>query len=354
MLSLGANLTPFCVHSYPPSDGYAESRESVAKYYSDRVQQTVAADDVSLTSGCSHALQMAIEVLCNPGDTLLIPNPGFPLYQTIADHLGITVAKYELLPEAGWEADLQQLRAQCAAASRPRALLVNNPSNPCGSVYSREHLKGLLGVAEEFNLPIIADEIYGDMVFEDEYFEYMAALTDTVPVLSAGGLSKRFLVPGWRLGWLVAFDKGGVLERGQVKMALKQLTQIIVGPNSLMQSIVPQILERTPTEFFGSTMESLQQHAEFTCRRLGAVEGLTPVQPRGAMYVMVGLDAERFGVADDVEFAQLLLEEESVFVLPGSCFGTPNFFRIVTCPPVDVLEEAYDRMDAFCSRLVTK
>jgi tyrosine aminotransferase len=196
-------------NGYPPSDGYAESRSAVAERYSTPANPLVA-DDVSLTSGCSHALQICIEVLCNPGDTLLLPNPAFPLYQTIADHLNVNVSKYELVPERGWEADLVDMREQLEAAdrtgSRVGAILVNNPSNPCGSVYTIEHLKAILALAEEFKVPIIADEIYGEMVFEGEglEFNYMAELTQTVPILSCNGIAKRYLVPGWRLGWIVA------------------------------------------------------------------------------------------------------------------------------------------------------
>ena len=270
----------------------------------------------------------------------------------------MTASKYELLPERGWEADLADLRAQLSAAARPAAILVNNPSNPCGSVYSTEHLRAILALADEFKVPIIADEIYGDMVFpgqggaEPPPFEYMAQLTDSVPVLSCNGIAKRYLVPGWRLGWVVAYDKQGIFEAGGVLRGIKQLTQIIVGPNSLIQSVLPPVLERTPATFYDTTMATLKEHAEFTVSRLGEVEALSPVRPDGAMYVMVGVDTSRFGegIDDDVSFARLLLEEESVFVLPGQCFGKADFFRIVTCPPLPALGEAYDRIAAFCER----
>ena len=196
-------------NGYPPSDGYVESRRAVAERYS-TLANPLKADDVSLTSGCSHALQICIEVLCNPGDTLLLPNPAFPLYQTIAGHLSVSVSKYQLDPERAWEADLEDMREQLNAAaragSRVGAILVNNPSNPCGSVYSTAHLKAILALAEEFKVPIIADEIYGEMAFAGEgpEFSYMAELTETVPILSCNGIAKRYLVPGWRLGWIVA------------------------------------------------------------------------------------------------------------------------------------------------------
>lgn len=339
-------------NGYPPSDGFEESRQAVADLYTTERAPLTAAD-VSLTSGCSHALQMSIEVLCNPGDTLLIPNPGFPLYQTIADHLSVKCRTYELLPDKGWEADIEQLRSELVAEPVRGALLVNNPSNPCGSVYSKSHLEALLAVAEEFSLPVIADEIYADMVFDGFEYHGMAQLTDTVPVLHAGGMSKRYLVPGWRLGWVAAYDKQDILKKGKVLEGLKSLTQIIVGPNSLMQSIVPSVLSRTDPSFYNETMDTLKKHADFTVERLRDIPGLTPVQPQGAMYVMVALDKELFGVDSDVDFAQRLLEDQSVFVLPGACFGKANYFRIVTCPPLPVLGEAYDRLESFCNKLRT-
>lgn len=214
-------------------------------------------------------------------------------------------------------------------------------------------IRGILALAEEFKAPIIADEIYGDMTFPgSEKFEYMAELTETVPVLSCNGIAKRYLVPGWRLGWVVAYDKGGVFAKGGVLKGIKQLTQIIVGPNSLMQSALPTMIQRTPDLFYDETMATLKEHADFTVDRLSEVEVLTPVPPQGAMYVMVGVDMEKMSadLHDDVSFAQRLLEEESVFVLPGQCFGKPNYFRIVTCPPLPKLAEAYDRIAAFCER----
>ena len=134
--------------------------------------------------------------------------------------------------------------------------------------------------------------------------------------------------------------------------AIKQMCTILVGPNSVMQSALPTILQGASSnlkKFHVGTMETLQLHAEFTTEKLGAVAGLTPVRPQGAMYVMVGIDDTIFG-GDDLLFAQTLLEEESVFVLPGQCFGRRGYFRIVTCPPVPVLAEAYERMAGFCQR----
>ncbi|UYV63897.1 TAT [Cordylochernes scorpioides] len=148
-------------NGYTPSVGSLEAREAVAKYESTPEVQ-VEPQDVILTSGCSHALELCLLALANPGDNILVPRPGFPIYATLVRALGVEVRYYDLLPENDWEVDLTQL-AQLAD-ERTAALVINNPSNPCGSVFSRSHLEELLDTAAQLCLPIVADEIYEHFV----------------------------------------------------------------------------------------------------------------------------------------------------------------------------------------------
>uniref|UniRef100_A0A673LXH2 Tyrosine aminotransferase n=1 Tax=Sinocyclocheilus rhinocerous TaxID=307959 RepID=A0A673LXH2_9TELE len=149
-------------NGYAPSVGYQKSREAVANFYS-CPEAPLEDKDVILTSGCSQAIELAINVLCNPGDNILVPRPGFSLYKTLAVSMGIQVKHYNLLPEKSWEIDLQHLES--LIDDKTACLIVNNPSNPCGSVFSREHQHKILSVASRNCIPILADEIYGDMVF---------------------------------------------------------------------------------------------------------------------------------------------------------------------------------------------
>lgn len=240
---------------------------------------------------------------------------------------------------------------------RTRAILVNNPSNPCGSVYSRAHLQDILDLADKYRVPLIADEIYGNLVFEGSAFHPLASLTASVPVLAVGGIAKEFLVPGWRVGWVTVHDRNGVLA--EIRKALFGLSQLILGANSLVTSALPAILTPTPNSadevslraFHAKTLGLLQEHARVTADRLAAIPGLEVVRPQGAMYVMFGVKAGHFaGLEDDVAFSQALLAEENVFVLPGTCFNMRNFCRVVFCAPLDRLHEAFDRMEAFCTR----
>uniref|UniRef100_A0A8D2M6P5 Tyrosine aminotransferase n=1 Tax=Zonotrichia albicollis TaxID=44394 RepID=A0A8D2M6P5_ZONAL len=186
------------------SSGYHSCREAVAAYYN-CPEAPLKAQDVILTSGCSQAIELALAVLANPGQNILVPRPGFSLYKTLALSLGIEVKLYNLLPEKAWEIDLEHLES--LVDEKTACLIVNNPSNPCGSVFSKSHLQEILAVAARQCVPILADEIYGDMVFADCKYEPIATLSTNVPVLSCGGLAKRWLVPGWRMGWILIHDR---------------------------------------------------------------------------------------------------------------------------------------------------
>lgn len=340
------NANSYKYNGYPPSVGYESSRAAVAKFVA-KPNSPLTSADVILASGASGALDLAITALLNPGDNLLIPLPGFSLYECICGSKGYVVKRYKLLPEKNWEIDIAHMKS--LIDDRTRAILVNNPSNPCGSVFSQEHLKEILAVAEEYKLPIIADEIYADMVFTGHTFYPIATLTETVPVLAIGGLAKRFLVPGWRLGWITVHDRNGILS--EIKQGIVQLSQLILGPNSLAQSILTEILENTPEDFLEGLVKTLEEHSTFTVEKLSKVPGLKPVVAQGAMYQMIEININAFAdVTDDIDFMRKLLAEESVFVLPGTIFGMKNFFRIVFCAPIPMLGSAYDRMAEFCAR----
>jgi tyrosine aminotransferase len=283
---------------------------------------------------------------------VLLPRPGFSVYQTICEHAGIAFKYYDLDPDADWQVDLRSLAA--AVDSQTRAILINNPSNPCGSVYSREHLLELIQFAEQRQLPIIADDVYAGMVFSGVQYCALASLSANVPILSCAGLAKMFLVPGWRIGWLVLHDRHDVLKRGRVYDGVARLSQVLIGANTLVQATMPRLLRETPASFFADTMQTLERNAAVTLAALAKVPALKAVAPRGAMYVMVGIDTTQLDVSSDLDFCEKLYQEESVFVLPGQCFKVRNFFRIVLCPLPDRLETAVQRMGEFCARHLKK
>ncbi|KDO28113.1 tyrosine aminotransferase [Saprolegnia parasitica CBS 223.65] len=350
-----ANVRSVKHNGYIHSAGTEAARAAIATAYGHPVTHPLTKDDIIIASGGSGALDIAITGLVNPGENILLPKPAFSLYQVICDAHKIETRYYDLVPERNWEADVTQMAS--LIDSKTRAILVNNPSNPCGSVYSKAHLNDILSVAEAHHVPIIADEIYGDMTFGDSVFYPMASLTTTVPVISCAGLAKLFAVPGWRVGWIAVHDRNNVLA--DIRDAYFKLSTLILGANSLVQSAIPTVLtptkgspeEKSLTAFKKSYYDVLEANAQFTLTTLAKIRGLKVVVPQGAMYVMVGIDTAILkDIADDFDFTQKLLSEESVLVLPGQCFGIDNYFRVVFSAPQAKLGEAYERIARFCAR----
>ena len=330
---------------YGPATGILAAREAVAEHFS-RPEAPFTADDVVLASGCSHALEMAIVAIADPGHNILVPQPGFPLYSTLCKPNGIESRQYRLRMDQDGMVDLAHLES--LIDSQTRAIIVNNPSNPTGVVFPKQHLEQILRLAHKHKVPIIADEIYGDLVYaEGAQFHPLASLSPRVPIITCDGIGKRYLVPGWRLGWLIVHDRFGVLA--DVKQGIVALSQKIVGPCALVQGALPRLLRDTPQSFFDNVKKLLARNAEIVYEVLSRVPGLKPLRPQGAMYMMVGFDPKAFG-EDESGFVQKLIAEESVYCLPGSAFSLPNWFRLVLAFPEETTREACDRIAAFCER----
>lgn len=335
---------------YPPSAGYVSVRQALADHISLTCgdQPGPLANDIVLTSGCSHALDLALAALADPDDIVLIPAPGFSLYGVVLTSYGITAKSYPLLPERSWEIDLEALE-DLVVPGRTKAIVVNNPSNPCGSVFSREHMVDIIEFAQRHDLVIVADEIYAGIVFKDVKYYTFASLSVNVPVIQVGGIAKQYVVPGWRLGWVVLHDRNGAFA--DYHKGLLMLSQRILGPCSLIQAALPAILMDTTASYFEAYNDQLQLNAEYCVDRLSKIFGLVPVAPQGAMYIMTKVDLNAFhDIVDDTDFTQKLMLEEFVMVLPGAAFSMPGYFRIVCCAPLSSLCSAMDRMESFCLR----
>ena len=333
-------------NGYSLSAGIEEVREAGAKRYSTKLS-ALTKDDVFLTSGTSGAIELAFGALANEGENILLPRPGFPFFRTIAEGMGVECRYYSIDADRQSEvvlSDLSQL-----ADERTRALVLNNPSNPCGSVFSREHLKEIVAVASALRIPIVGDEVYADMVFRGVEFCSVGEVSRDVPVLCLGGISKQFVVPGWRVGWVIVHDRRKILANGNVIKGLKQLTMRMLVANTPAQHVVSTLLE----DGMGNVMEILESNTQLVSKQLGKVDGLRVIKALGAMYMMVELDMNVLGMKGDMEFMEDLLREEAVMVLPGQCFMARNFIRVVVAAPAEVLIEGCSRIREFCGRRAT-
>ena len=279
------------------------------------------------------------------GENVLLPRPGFPLFETLLKHAGVECRFYDLDADKQWEADLDSIRR--AADANTRAIVACNPSNPCGSVWSREHMSAFVDVVAELDIVLIADETYHEMSFEEgAHVMFNEVCAGRCTVLTVGGTAKRYLVPGWRLGWTLLHDPLG--KAAEIRAGLSRASQLIMGPCVLIQGALPDMLTEVPEQFYRDTMKLLEENARVVVDALKEAPGLRVIEPQGAFYALVGIDTDVVDVEDDVDFGQRLVTEQSVFALPASIFGAKNYVRIVLCPPADKLREACARMVEFC------
>lgn len=340
------SLTTKQAHGYQHSCGSPAFREAIAK----EIRPSLPTSSIFVTSGCSQALQFALVALAKGGSNVLIPNPCFPLYNTICEFANAEARPYALRADAGWEASFEDLEAKCDEDTC--CLLVCNPGNPTSHSYTQDHVEALLRFAHRKRIPVVADEVYAHMTYSGE-FQYMAEVAtarlgrERPPILSCSALSKRFLVPGWRIGWLALYDDdSGSLSQGGIPMGIAALCQIGMTPNSLVQAAGPAILEKTPKSYHANLRTTMARGAEYCmerCRRCPGLECAS--EPKGAMYLFFKVPG-----SNDKAWTRDLLSEENVFCLPGTLFGSPGFVRIVSAAPMEILAEAWDRIERFTNR----
>ncbi|GAA5862562.1 hypothetical protein JCM8547_002105 [Rhodosporidiobolus lusitaniae] len=351
---------------YPESVGYPDAREAIANYYDEGEGGNFRPNknDVVLAHGCSGALDMCINVLADKKHNVLFPKPLFTAYETMSAVADCEIRYYNLLPENNWEVDVPHLES--LIDENTAFVMLNNPSNPCGSNWSEAHLRDIAAVMERRRVLVVSDEVYAGLAwdvtgprpaaadapriegkFNRGVFTPYTSVCGSAPCLTVGAISKRWLAPGWRLGWTIVHDPQGVL--GDVRGGLGKWAFRIQGPNSTMQRALPAILSNTPESFYTSTMDELKKTSIALHARLSKIPGLKPLLPQGAMYLMCG-GLENFDFKDDKAFIEALHEEERVFILPGACFRLDGFMRFVTTTPLDVLLDAADRLEAFCAR----
>ncbi|XP_024959707.1 probable aminotransferase TAT2 [Cynara cardunculus var. scolymus] len=341
-------LTSQKFNGYSPTVGLPQTRRAISEYLSMDLPYKLSPDDVYITAGCTQAIELAISILATPNANILIPRPGFPIYDICAAFRNVEMRHFDLLPEKGWEVDLDAIDA--LADENTVAIVVINPGNPCGNVYSFQHLKKIAETAKKHKIVVIADEVYGHLAFGSNPFVPMGVFGSTVPVLTLGSLSKRWIVPGWRLGWLVTADPNGILKNAEIVERLKKYVDICGGPATFIQAAVPQILKETSDVFFTRTLGILKHSADLCVKKIKDIACLTcPTKPQGAMTVMVKLNVLMLkDIIDDTDFCFKLAKEESVILLPGVTVGLKNWVRITFAVEPSSLVEALERVKTFC------
>ncbi|EPY19004.1 tyrosine aminotransferase [Strigomonas culicis] len=308
---------------------------------------SVLAANVLITSGGSHAIVLAITAVCNEGDNLLLTAPAFPHYKAVCDSYGIECRYVPMLADQHWQVDLDV--AEQLVDDRTRVLCMINPSNPCGSNWSRSHVTDIVRFCERRHVPIIADEIYSELVFKGEVFTSVADIDTPVPRVILGGGAKHVAVPGWRIGWLCLVDPAATATAWM--RGMDRLAQLHTGANSVCQEAFTKALLRTPQAHIDNLTDQLQRGAAVYNRLLEHDIGLSFDPPRASMFIMIKVECDRLrDIESDMQFYERLLDEENVQLMPGMIFGMDGFLRATISRPPAVLNEAVDRIIAFCER----
>ncbi|MGH9374407.1 MAG: aminotransferase class I/II-fold pyridoxal phosphate-dependent enzyme, partial [Vicinamibacterales bacterium] len=261
-------------NGYAPSVGIPAARDAVAAECVRR-GMPLTADRAVVTAGTSEGIELALTALAGPGDEVLIPVPTYPLYTAVLAKVGARPVFYRTDPAHGWVPDVDAIRRLISPATR--ALVVIDPNNPTGATYPPEVRRGLLAVADDFNIPLLADEVYADLAF-DGPVDAIASLNPDAPVITFSSLSKAYLAPGWRSGWLAV----GRTERlDEVLAGIKKLADGRLCSTAPMEHAIVAALDgdRTHQQRF---REALRARAEVTARSLNAIDGISVVQPSAA------------------------------------------------------------------------
>ncbi|MFH0737149.1 MAG: aminotransferase class I/II-fold pyridoxal phosphate-dependent enzyme [Candidatus Micrarchaeota archaeon] len=315
---------------YAPSEGDPDLRRTVAGY------ENVAPEDVFITSGLSEGIDFLFQALVDPGRNILLPTPTYPLYLTKERIAYGTVDFYEC--DEGYEPDLDSLRKSINRYTK--AILVINPNNPTGAVYSRKAIQGIIDVAGEHKLPIISDDVYDQLVYEGEMPE-MRKMCKDVPVVCGNSLSKNYIYPGSRAGYLAFHGEGW----DDVKEAMQRLCNQRLSVNWEMQRAYIAAI-KGPHDHIKKFNSELKKRRDILVKRVDAIPSFRMAKPKGAFYSFIKFDGPW---KDDSEFVRGLLKF-GVVVVPGSGFAPrmdEKAFRVVFLPKPDQLEEAFDRIDRY-------
>ena len=340
------------VHNITEAEGYSDARGiysarvAVAQYYQTLGVESVQPDDVFLGNGVSELIVMSLQALLNTGDEVLVPSPDYPLWTGAVTLCGGRAVHYRCDESLDWAPDLEHVAAQ--VTPHTRAMVIINPNNPTGAVYSRETLLGLLEIARRNDLLVLADEIYDKILYDGAVHQCAAALAPDLLVLTMSGLSKTYRAAGFRSGWMAI--SGPTSHAKDYLEGLQLLANMRLCPNVPAQHAVQTALGgfQSINQLIrpGGRLHEQRMHA---WQKLSEIPGVDCVRPKGALYLFARLDPMVHKIRDDQQLIIDLLEQQLLLLSHGTGFNlaTPDHLRLVFLAPVDVLDDATTRLRRF-------
>ena len=341
------NLTS--TQGYSDSRGLFSARKAIMQYCQIKGIPNVGMNDIYTGNGVSEMITMSMQALLNNGDEILVPAPDYPLWTASVSLGGGTPIHYMCDEQADWNPDIDDIKKKIT--DRTKGIVIINPNNPTGAVYSREILEEIVQVAREHQLIIFADEIYDRLVMDGVEHISTASLCPDLFCVTMNGLSKSHRIAGYRVGWMcLSGDKSYV--KGYLE-GINMLSNMRLCSNVPAQSVV-----QTALGGYQSSQELLipggrvYEQREFIYKALNSIPGVSAVKPKAAFYIFPKLDVERFNITDDEQFAFDFLREQKVLVTHGKAFNwpDPDHFRVVYLPRKEVLEETMNKLELFLSK----
>lgn len=323
-------------NGYAPSSGIPDALAAIRSEAERKGIRNI--QHTYVTSGCSEAIELALAALADPGDNVLTPSPGYPLYTAVLAKLGVENRAYYLNEADDWQPDVDDIASRID--ERTRAIVLINPNNPTGSVTGPETLARVIELAQRHNLVILSDEIYDKLVLEGRPHVSTASLDPQARVVTFNGLSKAYVVPGFRIGWGIV--SGPAEELADYCEAIARMERARISANHPEQYAIRPALEG-PQDHVADMNRRLLRRRDAMLETLRGIPGVSCVAPRGAFYAFPRLH----GPTPDSEVVTQIIRETGVVLVPGSGFGQPpgtQHFRIVFLPPEATLREALTRV----------
>ncbi|MBQ7541822.1 MAG: pyridoxal phosphate-dependent aminotransferase [Clostridia bacterium] len=331
---------------YSESKGVPAAREAILQYCQLKGIPNVTLDDIFTGNGASELISMAMQGLLDKGDEILIPAPDYPLWTASATLAGGVVRHYRCDEANHWYPDLEDIERQIN--DRTKGIVVINPNNPTGVLYSEEVLRGIVDIARRHHLILFADEIYDRLVYDGKKHIALASLCPDLFCVNFNGLSKSHRIAGFRSGWMcLSGDKS--YAKGYIE-GLTMLSSMRLCANVPAQMIIPTALKDAQrVDDLLLPGGRLYEQREVVVNALEKIPGISAVRPEGAFYIFPKIDVERFGIKNDEQMMLDLLHQKHVLMIPGKGFNwpEPDHFRIVTLPDKETLADAMEKLADF-------
>ncbi len=326
---------------YPASEGIIELRDAIAEVENSK-GMNITKDDIIITNGVSEGIYMIMASILDENDEVLVPGPCYPPYLSYTRLFGGIPIEYKCDPNNQWMPDIDDIKSKIN--NKTVAIVVINPNNPTGAVYDQLTLQKIADVAASNNLYLICDEIYDKIVFDDKFVS-IAKVAKDAPLIMLNGFSKVYLMTGWRLGYLCMNNN----ISNTLKQELPKLARLRISANMPAQYAALEAL-RSNDYYINDMVNKLRSRRDYIVKRLYNIPGLNAITPKGAFYIFPKIDLTLGKWANDLEFVKELLLSTGVLTVNGSGFGRiygSGYFRIVYLPPIEVLEEAMNRIESF-------